>query len=133
MGLDCYVIEMPKGELPMDTSKNLESFPELHYWRKNWALQDWMSALLHKKRSENPRLDLLYPENTDFKGFNGIYVQLKMKDIEDLTLDLLHGHLDWARSISFNEKDYMEDMLQFISEAYMALKRGKDIWYAGDY
>lgn len=67
MGLDCYMIAVPKDTEPKDN----EEVTQIAYWRKNWFIHEYLANIYHEQ---------IDPTDTEF---NCCYMPLD--------LDLLHS------------------------------------------
>lgn len=112
--------------------KNGVSKPrELAYRRKHPNLHGWMEQLWHKKRNAdgNPVVEDL----GDLSGtFNGIELELKWEDLEDLERAVTHTQLPSTSGFFFgNEADahYYENDLAFIKNAKAELFLGLKVFY----
>ena len=87
---------------------------ELHYWRKHYALQEWMEKLWKSRGGTG--------------NFNCKDVYLYEEDLNKLEADIKAEQL--PETSGFLYKEQMEDDLEFIKKARKALKEDKDVVYS---
>ncbi len=107
MGLDQYAYKImnyiPESSTGFDKDFHAKKYEELFYWRKNYAIQEWMSDLYTAK---------------DGKGvFNCRVLLLTMEDITNLE--------QWLSDIIDND----ESTFEFCKLAIEAINQGYTIIY----
>ena len=116
MGLDMYAFTMTaKPQTPVDFEP--EDPTRLHYWRKHPNLHGWMEAL--------------YGEKGGAQEFNCVPVELTLEDLDRLEADLSLGSLPQTQGFFFGESqgDELEDDLDFIAKARLAIENGLTVYY----
>ena len=122
MGLDQYAYSAAKAE-SWDNSK------ELAYWRKHPNLQGWMEARWIEKLSAQG----IKPEDSSGgSSFNGIELELTLKDLEDLERDIRERQLPSTQGFFFgNNSDdhYRQQDIDFIYQARADILCGLKVFY----
>lgn len=126
MGLDMYAFSVKK-ENRIDTFhiKHDENVKELHYWRKHPNLHGWFEELYYYKGGEA-------------EIFDCVYIEVSLKDLEDLEYDIRNHILPETRGFFFgkdekhtsdelNEDDL--DDLEFIEKARKIINQGDHVYY----
>ena len=120
MGLDMYAVSIAKDDNRPDTDFKLddEKYVDLHYWRKHPNLHGWKQDLYLAKGGEND-------------DFNVATVLLLESDIDKLESDIKAAGLPETTGFFFGETtgEELEDDLEFISKARVALANGRQIAY----
>jgi len=117
MGLDCYAEEVEILNAEEKTEKFLED-EEIHnpsweigYWRKFWALHNWMAKLYQEKGGDD-------------NDFNLTRVELNKEDI-----DVLKDQIEEFDGY----EQYVEATDRFFERAYEAFENGNIVTYHGWY
>ena len=101
---------------------------EITYWRKHYALHEWMQELwqtkLNSRSLEDQFLDALDDATKYPDGFNCVEVELTSKDLDALEADLDEMH----RNDEPHDHQISTD-LDFIAKAREHLKKQHKVFY----
>lgn len=132
MGLDQYAYSASKAGVKEEWYENarwngddfvndnplVEKHQELAYWRKHPNLQGWMEDLYRSRGGEGT--------------FNCVEMELTMRDLFDLEIDITEGKLPGTTGFFFGENSdnhYRDDDLEFIKKARQAIQDGLKVFY----
>jgi hypothetical protein len=109
MGLDMFAYTTSEG-VAASVDFEMETFTELHYWRKHPNLHGWMEKLYRDKGGSA-------------ESFNCVNVQLLAEDLDRLEADIESSRLPHTEGFFFGASDGSErdDDLEFIDKAREAL------------
>ena len=116
MGLDMYAHYLHDApEKPVDFE--VETYGELHYWRKHPNLHGWMARLYHEKGGQDI-------------WFNCVNLVLTTEDLDRLEADIRAGNLPSTSGFFFGESDgsEVEDDLRFIAKARETIAEGLTVY-----
>ena len=112
MGLDANAYRVHKSDYLSEISLPDKEYEEIHYWRKCWPLQDWMTRLYRRKGGKNE--------------FNCEYVRLTEKDLDLLEQDIPNLKEDGLSCLCPEDID---ELPKFIEEARKVLAEGDLVYY----
>ncbi len=107
MGLDMYAFTKP--------GKPGRHF---HYWRKHYALHDWMEALYRRRGGTDP-------------DFNLVSVALGSADLDELEIAVRAGRL--PRTAGNRVNSDIDDDLRLIAKARAYLAEGREVFYLASF
>ncbi len=88
-----------------------------HYWRKHYALHDWMGALYRRRGGTDP-------------DFNLVSVALGSVDLDELEITVRAGRLPRTAG---HRIAAIDDDLRFIAKARAYLAKGREVIYYGSF
>jgi len=109
---------------------NSEDVELLQTWRKHPNLQGWMESLWEKKG--RPNYDGHNDDNAMSGAFNCVDLPLTLEDIDRLEGDIKAGTLPSTTGFFFGnnaDEDYMDEDLEFCSNARKALSEKLEVIY----
>lgn len=117
---DCYSLEQ---------LKEVEDIEEIHYWRKNRFIHNWIEENVFLPKAE---------DEFDFSisgDFNNIYVRLNEFDLKQLKEEILSGKIkDYStQGFFFGSQDYDDRMkredLKFVENSLKEIREGYMVYY----
>ena len=120
MGLDMYAFSVKPENAVNDIEVVAhDSSKEIAYWRKFYALHDFMEAIFRKKGG--------HPDDS----FNCRVVRLDKEDLADLSMFLVEQMSDWISGGNLDSwrKQQIDDTNQFVRDARAEIEKGNYVYY----
>ncbi len=127
MGLDSYLYSYKgKNRKEVDFKHNRDSEQEIHYWRKNPNLEQFMSDLYFSKGGKGIK------SFGNIDSFNCCKVELKEQDITNLQELIISDNLPQGGGFfhgNNSDEHYKEETLEAFKNAMNAIESGDRIYY----
>lgn len=128
MGLDAYLYSYKgKNRKEVDFKHNRDSEKELHYWRKNPNLEEFMAQLYFAKGGKGSDSGFVVEPS-----FNCCKVELKEQDIVTLRELIISDKLPTGGGFFHggnSDAEYKEETLEAFKDAINAIEEGYKIYY----